>query len=935
MRERCCRPVALAIVLGACLNAIASAAAPPVVPGYDRLRDEAKASPAELGQVLLGELNCAECHAAPGVKRVFTKGGPDLTDIGARATPQWLSAYLLGPHAVKPGTTMPDLFHASEEQSKRGAVEFLTQYLVSLGGPIKPATEEANALFVEQGRRLYETVGCVACHAVREDAPMKVPSVPLGNLAEKTTVDQLEAFLLDPLKTRPGSRMPYSNLSKDEAHAISIYLLRAQMDNPQAKNAEPARTKGVRYEYYDQRPANAAIENVGKLKATQRGRVDQFTINQNGRKQDSFAYKFEGAIAVPRDGKYTFYTTSDDGSMLYIDSKLVVNNGNEHAPTEAYGTVELKAGDHAIIVTFYQAGGPYELKVEWEGPEIKKQVIPADVLFNVGGHPMIPLNSASFTVEPEKAQMGGRLFSMLGCAACHTVRDVKNLRQAKPLAQLTLDNDNGCLGTHVLKGLPQYDLTAEQRDAIKAALKDQAGLNQPLEPKEQVTHAMAAMNCFACHKRGDVGGPTQDRSDYFKMTAEFDMGEEGRIPPHLGNVGSKLLPEAMEQIIFEGKLHVRPVLATRMPRFSKQVLAGLVDSFQKADPTVDVPTPKFSESNAKDGRTLVGAKGLGCINCHGLNGTKSLGMPAPDLGTAAARLKWPWYRKLLDNPPAVNPQTRMPQFWPMGQVFFANLAGGTEDSQIGATWSYLSLGESMALPTGLVRSDTGFELVPGDVPLIHRTFMADVGPRAILVGFPEMVHVAFDANGVRMAKAWRGRFFDAKGMWQDRGGSWMPPLGKDIINMPSGPAFAALSSPDASWPVIREPVVKEEDRNVGGHFKGYELDKEERPIFHYLYNGTDIREQPLPVLTERGSRLIRKFTLGGNPQPNLYFLAGDGSKIEQKSPGVWVVDDKLTLTLSPADKLEPKVRDSNGKKQLLVPVKFDNDKASFQVEMSW
>jgi hypothetical protein len=89
------------------------------------------------------------------------------------------------------------------------------------------------------------------------------------------------------------------------------------------------------------------------------------------------------------------------------------------------------------------------------------------------------------------------------------------------------------------------------------------------------------------------------------------------------------------------------------------------------------------------------------------------------------------------------------------------------------------------------------------------------------------------------------------------------------------------------------------------------------------------------VLTEKGSRLIRKFTLGGNPQPNLYFVAGDGSKIEQKSPGVWVVDDKLTLSLSPADKLEPKVRDSNGKKQLLVPVKFDDAKASFQVEMSW
>ena len=38
----------------------------------------------------------------------------------------------------------------------------------------------------------------------------RVPSVPLGDLASKTTVDQLAQFLLDPLKTRPHGRMPAS-----------------------------------------------------------------------------------------------------------------------------------------------------------------------------------------------------------------------------------------------------------------------------------------------------------------------------------------------------------------------------------------------------------------------------------------------------------------------------------------------------------------------------------------------------------------------------------------------------------------------------------------------------------------------------------------------------------------------------------------------------
>ena len=117
---------------------------------------------------------------------------------------------------MKPGATMPDLFHASDEQAKKGAADYLTEYLVSLGGPIKPGSEDGNTLLVEQGKKLYQSVGCVACHAIDQGAASKVPSVPLPNLAEKTTVDHLQAFLQNPLKERPASRMPNLGLSRDE-----------------------------------------------------------------------------------------------------------------------------------------------------------------------------------------------------------------------------------------------------------------------------------------------------------------------------------------------------------------------------------------------------------------------------------------------------------------------------------------------------------------------------------------------------------------------------------------------------------------------------------------------------------------------------------------------------------------------------------------------
>jgi mono/diheme cytochrome c family protein len=919
----------LACCLGGAVANAADAAKPPVVPGYSRLKDEAKVPPQAQGEVLLGELNCLSCHAAPNQKRIFTRGAPDLSTAGSRMTPQFILSYLSHPHQTKPGTVMPDLFHASDPQAKQGAVEFLTHYLVSLGGPIKQATEQGNASVVEQGRKLFHSVGCVACHAPEKKPNTAVPSFPLADLAEKTTVDQLIEFLLDPIKIRPDSRMPNFHLSRGEATSIAIYLLRDQLDNPQNQLAGPVSVHGVKYVYYEEATDSAAIERIEKLTPKSDGVLPKFSLEIPGRRAENFVVKLSGTIHVPRDGRYTFGTNSDDGSRLYIDKQLIVNNDGVHAAARKGGAVELKEGDHEIVVTYFQGGNEAVLNVTWGGPQMRREEIPTAALMVTGGRPMIPLHSEPFTVDPQKAQMGGRMFAMIGCVNCHAISDEKPVRQIKALAELNADADTGCLGNHPSKQAANYDLSNDQRMALKTAVKNAKELDQPLDPKEQVVHTMAAFNCLACHVRGNVGGATPDRSEFFTMTAEFDMGDEGRLPPRLTGVGAKLLPEAVAKIVFENKLHIRPVLATRMPTFSKEKVGGIGDALEKADASGPDRKPEFTETFAKDGRTIIGTRGLGCVNCHGVLGVKSLGMPAPDLTTEHERLRPNWFHALLVNPPAMNPATRMPQFWPEGQVAFANLAGGTMDSQIDAIWDYLSLGQTMALPAGLQPSSD--ELIPLDQPIVHRTMMAGAGNRSILVGFPESVHVAFDGDIVRMAKAWKGRFWDAKGFWEGRGGEHLSPLGQDVIDLPPGPAIAVLNSPGDPW-----PTPKAKDRDLGGKFKGYVLDKNERPTFHYVLKDTiDIHEQPLPKLVASGPQLIRSFHIDSKePAGNVYFLAAQGNKIEAKSPTEWVVDGKLTIRLTAEQGTgQPAVRDSNGAQQLLIPV--TGKTSAFSVEMSW
>ena len=69
-----------------------------------------------------------------------------------------------------------------------------------------------------------------------------------------------------------------------------------------------------------------------------------------------------GTTPVP----INFATTSDDGSMLYIDGNAVVDNNNFQGATQATGLVDLTPGLHAIDVEYYQGGGAATLDVQWD-----------------------------------------------------------------------------------------------------------------------------------------------------------------------------------------------------------------------------------------------------------------------------------------------------------------------------------------------------------------------------------------------------------------------------------------------------------------------------------------------------------------------------------------------------------------------------------------
>ena len=877
------------------------------------------------GELLLGELNCVACHSAsPDVaKRLTSRSAPLLGAAGLRLTPQWMGAWLLNHEGTKPGSAMPDLLQGVPATDRPAAAEALVHFLISQQPAGDPEGSSADPARIQQGRELFHSVGCVACHAP-ETRPDGVTAevferavagaIPLGDLTHKYFVTELARFLQDPVKLHPGGRMPSLNLNAGDAQALGTYLLRAQVPELQDSKQTAATIAGLKWEYYESSFGGCA--DFDKLKPKASGDTAELTTKLAQREQ-SFGLRFTGLIEAPADGEYTFSTESDDGSTLDVDGKRIVDNDGDHSPVEKSGKVKLTKGLHGFEVRFYQNGAGFEFKVRWAGPGFTRQAIPATSLKRIGV-PMRPLGYAAFTVDAAKAAKGREWFAKLNCAACHKVADVTAM-PAKPLSELAAHATAGCLADAVPDGTPKFSLSAAQRTALRQAVANVAALATPLTPAQQITATMARLSCFACHTRDGVGGPAvTGRDAWFHIVGEADLGEEGRLPPHLNAVGGKLQPTWLARLLAEG-VKVRPYMATRMPAFGEANVAGLAHAFDLADSRPDAaPAPAVTDRDAKFGHRLVGRDGLTCIACHTFGNFASLGIPALGLDRMQERLKWDWFRRYLPDPAALRPGTRMPSFWPDGKAVNTGILAGDTDAQIRAIWAWLAGGAKAEVPSGLVRASK--EIMVGQEAIIYRNFIDGAGSRAIGVGYPEHASIAFDANQVRLATIWQGAFIDASRHSTDRGQGYEPPLGDHVVHLPEGPAFAVLDSAEAAWPT----AVK--GRSPGWRFRGYTLDAQRRPAFRYSFGMLSVEDLIVPKVVDVDVTLVRTVRLAGTAPPGqLWFRAATGN-IVANADGSYTVDGKLRLKFTGGGK--PVIV----QKELRVPVTTGGQ---FVEELTW
>jgi fibronectin type 3 domain-containing protein len=188
----------------------------------------------------------------------------------------------------------------------------------------------------------------------------------------------------------------------------------------------------------------------------------QYGSPASGIPSDGFSAVWTGSLKPATTGRYTFYTTSDDGVRLYINGQLAINNWTDHGSTEnASAPISLVAGQiYALRLEYYDHTGSAVAQLRWSSSTVTKALIPQSVLFSgspgVQAPAIVHASVISPQVSPNVANSGTASISSTGAPSATS---------SKSATPLSLKSENSPLSVLPFERLivvkPKRQLVAE------------------------------------------------------------------------------------------------------------------------------------------------------------------------------------------------------------------------------------------------------------------------------------------------------------------------------------------------------------------------------------------------------------------------------------------------------------------------------------------
>ena len=167
---------------------------------------------------------------------------PNLTLIARRVRPDWIGEFLTEPFDVRPLLTESMIRHHLAADEIKSVVRYFAAmadaedpYGAAFHAPALP--EKPAAQRIAAGQKLYVDKGCNACHTygnlqtsvtkemLETAKPASLLAPNLRFVRVRTRPEIIVDWILEPQKISPGTPMPASTMSRDEAETLRDFLL--------------------------------------------------------------------------------------------------------------------------------------------------------------------------------------------------------------------------------------------------------------------------------------------------------------------------------------------------------------------------------------------------------------------------------------------------------------------------------------------------------------------------------------------------------------------------------------------------------------------------------------------------------------------------------------------------------------------------------------
>ncbi|MFQ5927136.1 MAG: hypothetical protein ACE5MH_06850, partial [Terriglobia bacterium] len=534
--------------------------------------------------------------------------GPNLKDVRLKLRRDWIPVWLTNPHAWRPTTKMPR-FRLQEDE-----VRAISAFIWQNG--IKADLSRQSQGNPARGKELFETRGCLACHALGEgdQAVGSTFAANLSRVGEKANYDYLVRWVHNPRqRTRPYCPLEKRDLTPEDYARHGLPFQFDMLNSTCPNDGEELRVQNMTV--------------MPSLRLTWEDARDIASFLMTQRQQDSAEYP-------PAD-----YL---DDSQLFERGKSLVRN---------YGC----AGCHEI------AGLEEEDRIGTE-------------LTNEGSKPIERLD---FSLLTEKAKRGilpdgsksprGNWYDHKGFfeqkLADPAIFDQGKIKE--PLERLRMPEPN----------LTEEDITALTTfllGSVDPAFPEQY-FYRPTDRHQDIQEGwwvVTKYNCMGCHQIR-IGQPS------VLMTLPRYQTPEGKeqLPPSLVGVGARLNPEWMADFLANPALSetdldrngVRSYLQARMPTFGFTMgeLQKLVRFFAalsaQAQPYIPPRLEPLTNRERRMARQLFTHPAAPCLKCHATGDpARDRNATAPNFILVWERLKAPWTKRWIIDPAQITPGTAMP-----------------------------------------------------------------------------------------------------------------------------------------------------------------------------------------------------------------------------------------------------------------------------------